>query len=53
VKIIKKPDNKIRELSELEGETFIIKCQSIAGKEYEYRYKINNIEERLVEFIGT
>ena len=51
VKIVKKPSNKICNLSELKNEVFIVKCQTITGKWYEYKYKILDVEERAVEFI--
>ena len=51
VKIVKRPSNKIRDLSELKGEIFVVKCQTITGKWYEYKYKVIDIEERVVEFI--
>jgi len=51
VKIVRKPSNKIRDLSELKKEVFTIKCQTITGRWYEYKYKIVDIEEREVEFI--
>ena len=51
IKIIKKPDNKIRDLAELKDEIFVVRCQSALGKEYEYTFKIIDIEARLVEFI--
>ena len=49
--IVKKPSNKIRDLSELKNEIFIVRCQTITGKWYEYKYKIIDIEDRDVEFI--
>ena len=51
VKIIKKPNDKIRNVNELKGEAFIIKCRSFLGKEYKYKYKINDVAEKAVEFI--
>ena len=51
VGIVKKPSNKIRDLSELKNEIFIVRCQTITGKWYEYKYKIIDIEDRDVEFI--
>lgn len=51
VKIIKKPSDKIRNINEIKDETFIIRCQSVLGKNYEYKYKIKNVEEKEVEFI--
>lgn len=51
VKIIRKPSSKIRSLSELKDEVFVVKCQTIDGKWYEYKYKITDVEEREVEFI--
>lgn len=50
VKIIKKPDDKIRDVNELKGVVFIIKCRSFLGKGYEYKYKIYDVEEKIVEF---
>jgi len=51
VKLIKKPSNKIRKLDEFSGEIFAIKCKSVFGKSYEYRYRIKDIETCEVEFI--
>lgn len=51
VKIIKKPSNKIRNINEIKDEIFIIRCQSVLGKNYEYEYKIKNVEGKEVEFI--
>lgn len=51
IKIIKKPNDKIRDLTELNGEIFIIKCESVFGRRYEYKYKIVDINERTVEFL--
>jgi len=51
IKVIKKPSNKIRSLEELKNEVLIIKCKSVFGKVYEYKYKINDVTERSVEFI--
>lgn len=51
VKIIKKPNDKIRDLTELNGEIFTIKCESVLGKGYEYKYRIVDIDERTVEFL--
>ncbi|MFY9457742.1 MAG: hypothetical protein WAP23_02330 [Candidatus Spechtbacterales bacterium] len=53
VKIIRKPSNKIRGLDELKGEEFTIKCRSVLGKSYEYKYKIIDITEREVEFMKS
>ena len=50
VKIVKKPANKIRNLDEINDETFIIKCKSVLGKDYEYKYKIKDVEEKIVKF---
>lgn len=51
VKIVRKPSNKIRNLSELKEGIFTVRCQAITGKWYEYKYKIVDVEERVVEFI--
>ena len=51
IKVVKKPSNKIRDLNELRDEVFVIKCQSILGKTYQYNYKIKDIKEHRVEFI--
>lgn len=51
VKVVRKPSNKIRKLEELNSEVFSIKCRSVLGKSYEYRYKIIDINEREAEFI--
>jgi len=51
VKIIRKPANKIRSLTEMNGEMFTVKCESVVGKKYQYRYKVVNVEERAVEFL--
>jgi len=51
VKIVKKPSDKIRDLEELKGEIFVIKCQSVLGKNYEYKYKAINITDREIEFL--
>lgn len=51
VKIVLRLPNKIRDLSELKDEIFTVKCQTITGKWYEYKYKIIDIKEREVEFI--
>lgn len=51
VKIIKKSNGKIRDLSEVNGEIFTIKCKSVLGKEYEYKYRIIDVTGRTVEFL--
>lgn len=51
VRIVRKPSNKIRSLDEVKGEVFTIKCQSVLGKDYKYKYKIIDITEREVEFV--
>ena len=51
VKIVRKPNNKIRKLEELEGEIFVISCRSVLGTKYEYRYEIKNVEKKTVEYI--
>ena len=52
IKVVKKPDAKIRDLKELNGEIFTIKCKSVLGKEYEYKYRIADVAERAVEFLS-
>lgn len=52
VKVVKKPNDKIRALTELNGEIFTIKSKSVLGKKYEYRYRIVDIDERAVEFLN-
>jgi len=52
VKVVKKPNNKIRSLKELEGEIFTICCDSQAGKHFCFKYKINNIENEDINFLG-
>ncbi|MDO8481518.1 MAG: hypothetical protein Q7S75_00335 [bacterium] len=51
VKIIKKPSNKVRSIEELNNEIFVIRCESVSGKKYEYRYRIDDISERAVEYM--
>lgn len=51
VKIVKKPNDKIRNLGELDGEMFNIKCRSIDGVEYIYKYRISDIKEKMVEYV--
>lgn len=51
IKIVKKPDNKIRSLGEVNGEEFVIKCKSISGKSYKYKYRISDLTTRSVEFV--
>lgn len=51
VKVIKKPADKIRNLADLNAEVFSIKCQSFLGKHYEYKYRIVDVEEKIVEFL--
>ncbi|MEA2112724.1 MAG: hypothetical protein U9P50_02000 [Patescibacteria group bacterium] len=51
VKIIKKPSDKIRDISKLNNEIFTIKCRSVLGRQYEYKYKIIDIENKDVEFV--
>ncbi|MBL4644699.1 MAG: hypothetical protein JKX80_02420 [Candidatus Pacebacteria bacterium] len=52
VKIVQKPDNKIRNLEDLKNEIFVIQCTSILGEVYEYKYKMIDVEEKIIEFIA-
>lgn len=52
IKIIKKPNDKIRNLDELNGEVFVIECQSVFGKNYRYKYRVKNIVDREIEYIS-
>lgn len=52
VQILKKPKNNIRRVTELNGATFLIKCQSFLGKHYEFKYRIVDLEEKVVEFLN-
>lgn len=51
VKISKKSNDEIKSLDELKGEVFTVKYQSVSGKIYEHKYKVNSVEEKAVEFI--
>ena len=52
VKIIKKPADKIRNPLDLNGTLFTIKCQSFIGKHYKFKYRIVDLEEKVVEFLN-
>ncbi len=52
VKIIRKPNDKIRDILTLNNSIFTISCSSVDGKVYEYKYKIVDISNRKVEFLN-
>jgi len=52
VKVVRKPNNKIRDLNEINGSVFTVGCESALGQKYEYKYKILDINERIVSFLG-
>lgn len=52
IRIVRKPNNKIRDLKELSGEVLKISCNSDDGKDYTFKWKIIDIQQRKVEFMG-
>ncbi len=51
IKIVRKSNNKIRDLKELNGEVLKIYCNSEDGKEYVFKWKIIDIRQQRVKFI--
>ncbi len=52
VKIIKKPNDKIRDIASLNGNVFTVRCSSVLGKVYEYKYQIIDMAQRKVELVN-
>lgn len=51
IRIIRKPNNKIRDLKELSGKVLKISCNSEDGRDYVFKWKIIDIQQQKVEFI--
>lgn len=51
IKIVEKPNNKIRDLAELDGEIIQVRCENMLKKEYLFRYKIEDIRKRKILFL--
>ncbi|MFA5947604.1 MAG: hypothetical protein WC806_01345 [Candidatus Gracilibacteria bacterium] len=51
IKILAKPNNKIRKLTELNDEIMQIRCQNMLKKEYIFKYKIEDFQKRKIVFI--
>ncbi|MFH1720326.1 MAG: hypothetical protein ABH856_01840 [Patescibacteria group bacterium] len=51
IKIVSKPNNKIRDLAELDGEIIQVRCENMLKKEYFFKYKIEDVRKRKITFI--
>jgi len=52
IKIIKKPDDEIKSLRELNGEIIKIYCETLSGIGFYFKYQIIDIKEKRVRFIS-
>jgi len=52
IKIVKKSDNEIKNLKELNGEILKIYCETIGGIGFYFKYQIIDIKEKKVRFIS-
>lgn len=52
IKIVKKPDDEIKNLKELNGEIIKIYCETLKGIGFYFKYQIIDIKEKRVRFIS-
>ncbi len=52
IKIVKKPNDEIKNLKELNGEILKIYCETIGGIGFYFKYQIIDIREKRVRFIS-